>query len=83
MLQLQIGYKKFLVYMNYEEQSGQMTNKDKSSAMFSEGMRGARKKSVLNALGIPRESHNKRYLRLPVHLGASKKKEFEYLKERV
>jgi hypothetical protein len=60
-----------------------MINKDKSSAMFSKGTKGARKIVVLHALGIPRESHNQRYLGLPVHLGASKKKEFEYLKERV
>jgi ribonuclease HI len=41
------------------------------------------KQTVLGVLGIPRESRNERYLGLPVHLGASKSKEFEYLKEKI
>jgi hypothetical protein len=60
-----------------------MINKDKSSAFFSKGVRFRTKVSVLNALGIPRESQNQRYLGLPVHLGPSKSKEFEYLKEKI
>jgi hypothetical protein len=67
----------------YESQSGQMINKDKSSAMFSKGTNRRAKQEVLGVLGIPRESFNERYLGLPVHLGASKSKEFEYLKERI
>jgi hypothetical protein len=60
-----------------------MINKDKSSAMFSRGTGQRAKQEVLGVLGIPRESFNQRYLGLPVHLGASKAKEFEYLKERI
>jgi hypothetical protein len=67
----------------YESQSGQMINKDKSSAMFSKGTNRRAKQEVLGVLGIPRESFNERYLGLPVHLGASKSKEFEYLEERI
>jgi hypothetical protein len=67
----------------YEANSGQMINKDKSSAFFSKGTRARTKSAVLNVLGIPRESQNQRYLGLPVHLGPSKSKEFEYLKEKV
>jgi hypothetical protein len=67
----------------YESQSGQMINKEKSSAMFSKGTKPSVKQAVLGVLEIPRESWNERYLGLPVHLGASKKKEFEYLKERI
>ena len=67
----------------YEAHSGQMINKEKSSAMFSKGTTRGAKQAVLGVLGIPRESHNERYLGLPVHLGASKSKEFEYLKERI
>ena len=67
----------------YEEQSGQMINKEKSAATFSKGTTQSAKQEVLRALGIPRESCNERYLGLPVHLGASKTKEFEYLKERI
>jgi hypothetical protein len=67
----------------YEAQSGQMINATKSSAMFSKDTSRGAKEAVLAALGIPRESRNERYLGLPVHLGASKAKEFAYLKERV
>ena len=67
----------------YEAHSDQMINKEKSSAMFSKGTTRGAKQAVLGVLGIPRESHNERYLGLPVHLGASKSKEFEYLKERI
>src|SRR6266540_1238435 len=51
--------------------------------MFNKGTSAETKRDVLVALGIPRESTNQRYLGLPVHLGASKSKEFEYLKERI
>jgi hypothetical protein len=67
----------------YEAHSGQMINATKSSAMFSKSTSRGAKEAVLSMLGIPRESHNERYLGLPVHLGASKAKEFAYLKERV
>jgi hypothetical protein len=67
----------------YEAQSGQMINATKSSAMFNKGTSRGAKEAVLSALGIPRESRNERYLGLSVHLGASKAKEFAYLKERV
>ena len=67
----------------YESQSGQMINKDKSSAMFSKGTKDGAKQAVLGELGILRESRNERYLGLPCHLGASKQKEFEYLKEKI
>jgi hypothetical protein len=53
----------------YEDQSGQMINKDKSSAYFSKGNRARTKNAELNVMGIPRESQNQRYLGLPVHLG--------------
>jgi hypothetical protein len=67
----------------YERQSGQMINKDKSSAMFSRGTGQRAKQELLGVLGIPREFFNQHYLGLPVHLGASKTKEFEYLEERI
>jgi hypothetical protein len=60
-----------------------MINKDKSSAMFSKGTTRSAKRAFLGVLRIPRESRNERYLGLPVHLGAAKAKEFEYLKERI
>ena len=67
----------------YERHSGQVINTSKTSSMFSKGTLSGRKTFVLAALGIARESRNQRYLGLPVHLGQSKKREFEYLKERI
>jgi hypothetical protein len=57
--------------------------KEKSSTFFSKGTSHVVKQVVLNTLGTPRESNNECFLGFPVHLGASKSKEFEYLKERV
>jgi hypothetical protein len=67
----------------YEAHSGQKINASKSAAMFSKGTSSGAKQTVLAAMGIPRESRNERYLGLPVHLGASKTKEFAYLKEKI
>lgn len=67
----------------YETHSGQMINKDKSSAFFGKEVGHTQKQNVLQALGIEAESKNERYLGLPVHLGMAKSKEFEYLKEMI
>ena len=65
----------------YESQSGQMINKKKSSATFSKGTTSAVKSDVLHILCIPHESRWKRYLGVPVHIGAAPSKEFEYIKQ--
>jgi len=65
----------------YEKQSGQKINRDKSSAFFSKKTSNHNKQQVLQVLGICTETQNERYLGLPVHLGAAKSKEFEYIKE--
>uniref|UniRef100_A0A453K4Y3 Reverse transcriptase domain-containing protein n=3 Tax=Aegilops tauschii subsp. strangulata TaxID=200361 RepID=A0A453K4Y3_AEGTS len=57
----------------YEAQSGQMINKDKSSAFFSKGMSGPRKQQVLNALHIPSESKKRTLLGAPSSPGGCKK----------
>ena len=67
----------------YESQSGQMVNKNKSTATFSNGTTAAVKSEVLHILGIPHESRCKRYLGLPVHVGAAPSKEFEYIKQMI
>jgi hypothetical protein len=64
-------------------QLGKMINIDKSTAIFSKGTKQAVKQTILGVLGILRESWNKRYPILPVHLGASKAKEFAYLNDRI
>ena len=67
----------------YEKQSGQKINRDKSSAFFSKKTSNHNKQQVLQVLGICTETQNERYLGLPVHLGAAKSKEFEYIKENI
>jgi hypothetical protein len=67
----------------YESQLGQMINKGKSSTFFSKATRYITKRGVVNEMEIPKESQNRRYLGLPVHLGTSKSREFKYLKEKI
>lgn len=67
----------------YEGASGQMINKDKSSVLFSKGTGDRTRRKVLNILGINAEARNEKYLGLPVYLGRSKSKAFEYLKEKI
>lgn len=65
----------------YEEQSGQMINKNKSAVTFSKGTSAARKAEVLQILGVSQESQGRRYLGLPVFVGAARSQEFEYIKQ--
>ncbi|WVZ92941.1 LOW QUALITY PROTEIN: hypothetical protein U9M48_038971, partial [Paspalum notatum var. saurae] len=68
----------------YENCSGQMINKSKSSIMFSCNTMEDRKAILMNKLDIGCEAMTEKYLGLPVYLGRSKKKKsFAYLKERV
>jgi hypothetical protein len=65
------------------ECSGQTINKDKSSIMFSRNTGTAAKESFMRILNISTEASCERYLGLPVYVGGSKRKMFEYLKDRV
>jgi hypothetical protein len=67
----------------YEGCSGQTINKDKSSIMFSRNTGTAAKESFMRILNISTEASCERYLGLPVYVGGSKRKMFEYLKDRV
>jgi len=67
----------------YEQCSGQKINKDKTAVMFSANVREEDKQEVMNALNIPRETTNERYLGLPVFIGKSRRKAFEFLKDRI
>jgi hypothetical protein len=62
---------------------GQMTNKEKSSVMFSRNTRDSMKGCFLAELSVTQEATTDKYLGLPVHLGRSKSKMFTYLKDRV
>jgi hypothetical protein len=67
----------------YENCSGQCINTEKSAIMFSKNSKQHHKVSVKNALAIQRDAWNEKYLGLPVYVGRSKKKAFEYLKEKI
>lgn len=67
----------------YENFSGQIINKDKSSIMFSTNTKMVQRGRFMEILDIPREARSDKYLGLPVYIGCSKTKVFEHLKERV
>ena len=67
----------------YEDCSGQTINKDKSSVMFSKNTKSFEKNQFMASLGITTVAQNEKYLGLPMYMGRSKKRTFEYLKERV
>ena len=67
----------------YEECSGQMINKDKSSILFSKNCGQGRKAAFMSLLNLSHEARSDKYLGLPVYMGRSKSKLFAYLKDRV
>jgi ribonuclease HI len=67
----------------YEVSSGQTVNIDKSSVVFSKNTSKEERKKLMARLGINREGWNGKYLGLPVYIGRSRKKTFNYLKERI
>lgn len=67
----------------YEDVSGKMRNKEKSDVMFRKGTSRRSKRNFQQTLEIRDEAFNERYLGLPIYLGISKSKAFEYLKERI
>jgi hypothetical protein len=67
----------------YEDCSGQIINKDKSSIMFSANTKEADKEAVMQALNIVSEARNEKYLGLPIYMGKSKTQTFNNLKDRV
>jgi hypothetical protein len=67
----------------YEICSGQTINLDKSSIMFSRNTKARHKAHVRSVLNISAEAMTEKYLGLPVHVGRSLSKTFEYLKDRI
>jgi hypothetical protein len=65
----------------YERASGQMINREKSVVLFSPNTAPVDKDDVRQALNIVQEAKSERYLGLPVAIGKSRKKAFEYIKE--
>jgi hypothetical protein len=67
----------------YEQASGQMINKDKSSIMFSPNTSQYRRNQMRANLSIVTEAKTERYLGLPVSVGKSRKKAFDYIKKKI
>jgi hypothetical protein len=67
----------------YEKASGQMINRDKSSIMFSPNTRTSVRQQMRGALSISQEARNERYLGLPISVGRSRKRAFEYIKQKI
>jgi hypothetical protein len=67
----------------YEECSGQMINRDKSSVMFNANARNGFKILILQALELGSETTEGKYLGLPTYIGRSRTKCFAYIKEKI
>jgi hypothetical protein len=67
----------------YEEGSGQMINRDKSSVMFSSNAKRYAKNLLLQCLELGSETTEGKYLGLPTYIGRSRKKCFAYIKEKI
>lgn len=67
----------------YEVCSGQMINKDKSAILFSPNTTDQCKQEVKGKLQLTQETFNDKYLGLPIHVGRSRSRTFEYLKDKV
>jgi hypothetical protein len=67
----------------YEACSGQQINKEKSSVFFSKNLSVPNRDKVKHALQLSSEARNERYLGLPIHIGCSKSKNFEFIKGKI
>jgi hypothetical protein len=71
------------ILSTYEACSGQVVNKEKSAILFSKNTKKEVKVDLMEQLNIPKEGFSGKYLGLPVYIGKSKVKAFQYLKEKV
>jgi hypothetical protein len=67
----------------YEACSGQKINMEKSSILFSPSTKLIDREQIKQKLQLASETHNERYLGLPVHISHSKLKAFEYIKKKI
>jgi len=67
----------------YEACSGQMINKDKSAILFSRNTSNQCKQEVMGELHLTQETFSDKYLGLPIHVGNSRSKTFEYSEDQV
>lgn len=68
---------------NYEQQSGQAVNYNKSGIFFSSNVRRDKQLQISKILGVQNELKDSKYLGLPSLVGRSRKKVFSFVKERV
>lgn len=67
----------------YEDCSGQVINKEKSSVLFSRNCSRSAKDGVMSTMQLSHEARSDKYLGLPVYMGKSKAKMFSCLKDKV
>ena len=67
----------------YEEASGQMVNKDKTTLFFSKNTDVHVQEVIKNSLGVPAIQHYEKCLSLPSFIGRNKKACFTQIKERI
>jgi hypothetical protein len=67
----------------YNEASGQMVNREKSSIFFSSGIREETRSAVKQELDIMVEAFSEKYLGLPTAVGRLTNDEFEYICDRI
>jgi hypothetical protein len=67
----------------YENASWQVINRDKPSILFSPNTNDYAKTRVRTILSIEHETRNEKYLGLPVSIGKSRRKAFEYIKQKI
>jgi hypothetical protein len=67
----------------YNEASGQMVNREKSSIFFSSGILEATRNVVKAELDIMVEAFSEKYLGLPTAMGRLTSDDFDYISDRV
>lgn len=71
------------ILSRYEEVSGQMINKTKSTILFSPNRSAENRRAVCDQLGVNMSQHPGKYLGLPMEVGRRKTTTFSFLAERV
>jgi hypothetical protein len=71
------------ILRNYEEASGQVINRDKSSILFSANTPRRKKEAIMGVLGLRVEAHGGKYLGLPTYIGRERSRAFAYIKEKI
>ncbi|OMO51274.1 reverse transcriptase [Corchorus capsularis] len=67
----------------FEKASGQKINIDKSSILFSANTPASLQSEIMSYLGIQKVLDRDKYLGLPIMVGRSKTREFQFLKDRL